>query len=193
MSLDVDIEFGYHCPIGSLQQEFLPGMVYGVSGRNGAGKTTLLRTLGGQLAPVSGTLRLNDENPLAKENLGAISFIGAPVFYPDLTVGEHFEILRRSSGQPLLREQEVWRIDEFLQQPVLKLSSGQQQRFSLASQLGLNATVFAVDEPERHLDSTWISVLVSELRKLAAAGKLVILSTHSTALLDHCDETISLD
>ena len=80
-----------------------------------------------------------------------------------------------------------------MQQPVLKLSSGQQQRFSLASQLGLNATVFAVDEPERHLDSTWISVLVSELLKLAAAGKLVILSTHSTALLDHCDETISLD
>jgi manganese/iron transport system ATP-binding protein/manganese/zinc/iron transport system ATP- binding protein len=58
------------------------------------------------------------------------------------------------------------------------LSGGQQQRAFLARSLAQEAHVFLLDEPFTGLDKTAQDLLAQAIRKLVAAGNLVIASHH---------------
>ena len=179
--------------MGHLNRSFDVGRVYGLKGPNGAGKSTLLQTLSGEIAPLNGTVFIDGAAPGSAEAAGSIISVGDPVFLPDLTVGEHFSVLSRRTGVDFTEIHELWALDQaILNSAVSDLSSGQRQRVYLAAQLYQPAKALLIDEPERHLDHTWIDFLAEELRHLAADGRCVVLASHSPAIFDACDEVVEI-
>ena len=54
--LSIDADYGHSTPLGHLEKNFALGHIYGLAGPNGSGKSTLLATLGGELAPLDGSV-----------------------------------------------------------------------------------------------------------------------------------------
>lgn len=191
--LIVECSFGHHRPIGEIEKTFHRGKLYGITGPNGSGKSTLLLTIAGELEPIAGSVTLHDSDPASRAGAGTVVRIDDPVFYPDLSVGEHLTLMRKANGVDYATGIDNWRLEDLLSVPPSWLSSGQRQRVFLASQLIGGAGVIVIDEPERHLDTSWVLFLCEELEKLTENGAIVIVATHSSVVLDFCDDVVVLD
>lgn len=171
-----------------------------VIGANGAGKSTLLHLCadGGRSRPgirVEGEVLL-DDRPLRAWPAAALarrrSFL--PQQHADGLLLPVQAILALASwphgGGPLphrLREQAVdrWELAPLLGRPYQGLSGGERQRVQLARtwlQLRLQEVpgdrLWLLDEPQTALDLPHQQVLLDVLREEAAAGALVMFSTH---------------
>lgn len=188
----INCTFGHSEPLGSIERTFSTSGLYGITGPNGSGKSTLLDTIAGEIDPLEGEITVSTHDPATSAGAGSVIKISEPVFYPDLTLGEHIQLLGKASHFDFSEAIEKWHLDPLLSQPPNRLSSGQRQRAFLATQLPLASEVLVLDEPERHLDDNWHSILISELKSKADAGAIVLVATHSTSILDACNETVSL-
>lgn len=160
--------------IGQVRASWCSGEVHALTGPNGSGKSTLLKTLGGELAPACGSV----------ESDAPVVSVTEPTFYPDLTVGEHRDLLVQV--HPIER----WELEPLLPKSPSRLSSGQRQRCFLGLQLSAvqPGTVVLLDEPERHLDGAWTEVLADSLRALAHDHDCcVIVATHSEQVAGAAD------
>lgn len=191
--LKVNAEIGYSLPLMSMNFVFRRGKTYGIQGRNGSGKTTLLRTLAGELSVLNGVVEFEGDSVEKSLNIGNQLLISGPEFYPDLSIGEHFSLLGRAVGTPIEDNIAQWGLGSLLTEAPSRISSGQQQRSYLALQLSLPAKVLILDEPERHLDASWIELLCSELKRKAFQGAIIIIASHSDQVISACDEVLILE
>lgn len=113
-------------------------------------------------------------------------------FYPDLSVGEHLKLLQRYGSFDYDFAVESWDLEGLLQESPSRMSSGQQQRFHLAMNFGRSHQLLLLDEPERHLDKEWIKVLITQIRRKASKGAIVIMASHSSMLLGSCETILDL-
>lgn len=187
--LQVDCVFGHHgAAVGDLHQEFRAGNLCAIAGPNGSGKSTLLQTIAGELEPVSGIILVRGEAP----SVGFSIRIADPVFLPDLTVGEHLMLLADRQGLDYQRTVQTWELADLPNRFPATLSSGQRQRVYLACHLENDEEVLLLDEPERHLDTSWLEFLAEQLVDRARQGTLVLIATHSAILLSACDTVVYL-
>ncbi|ALE04405.1 multidrug ABC transporter ATPase (plasmid) [Arthrobacter sp. ERGS1:01] len=170
------------------------GEVTALIGPNGAGKTTLLLVLASLLAPDTGHVSVMGIDP-GKDPVAARARIG---WMPDtlgvwesLTAREILAAMGRFYALP--KTAIPGRVTELLElvnltgladQKARVLSRGQQQRLSLARALIHNPDVLLLDEPASGLDPGSRVSLRHILRKLAAEGKAVVVSSHVLAELD---------
>lgn len=141
---------------------------------------------------MSGTIEVSGVDPASAEGAGCVVRVAEPIFYPDLTIGEHLGLLSKSTGidyTPVVAQRQL---QELLPHFPSRLSSGQLQRVYLGSQLSLETSVMLFDEPERHLDEQWLSFLSAQLRSKLDSGTILLVASHSRPLLDCCDEVIEL-
>ena len=119
--------------------------------------------------------------------------VAEPVFLPDLTVGEHLDLIGKATGVDVAKLCELWALEPLLAHPASRLSSGQRQRVFLAAQLYQPARAVLIDEPERHLDATWTEFLARELRYLAdAENRCIVVASHSDTITQACNEVVQL-
>lgn len=170
------------------------GQVTALIGPNGAGKTTLLLMLASLLAPDTGTISVLGVDPV-KDPAAARAMIG---WMPDtLGVWEALtarEILTTMGKFYRLDKARIpGRVEELLalvnltslaDQKARVLSRGQQQRLSLARALIHDPQVLLLDEPASGLDPGSRVALRGILRRLAAEGKAIVVSSHVLAELD---------
>jgi len=161
------------------------GEIYALLGLNGAGKTTLIRMLLGMIRPDAGSVRV----------LGAVvgadrtvwSRVGylveSPAAYPELTVRENLEIVRR-----LRRLPEPRAVDEVIEALSLPpgaragtLSMGNAQRLALAKALIHRPELLILDEPVNGLDPAGVVEIRGMLRRLRERGVTILLSSHILA------------
>ncbi len=185
--IDVDCVIGHagHA-LGHVRVQWPAGCLVALTGANGSGKSTLLATISGEVEPLAGQVRTQ----------ARVVRISEPVFYPELSIGEHCRLLRRCQS-PAEEEFMVarWRLAEILRVRPGQLSSGQRQRAYLATQLAVVQphSVVAIDEPERHLDAQWTEELVRYLRELATnKGCCVVVATHHEQIIASCDVTSTM-
>lgn len=191
--LSICAKIGYSTTIAEVEMNFRKGQTYGICGENGSGKSTLLRTLCGEIHPIDGYATIDDQSVTEPSSTGKIIKISTPEFYPDISIGEHFKILTKTTKVDYDDAIKRWNLEKLLEKSPNRVSSGQQQRSFLALQLGVKCDVIVLDEPERHLDSFWIRILSEELKDRAKSGTTVILASHSQEILKVCDEVISLE
>lgn len=191
--LSINAAIGYSTVILELDKEFQSGQIYGIAGENGAGKSTLLRTLAGETFPLKGNVEIAGVEATSIGAVGTAVLIGSPTFYIDMSIGEHLKLLEKTAKLPFEETVRIWDLKRVLDFSPARVSSGQQQRYYLASQLeGRSPKVLLLDEPERHLDRFWVDKLCHVLKQKAAQGIVVILASHSQRILGLCDEIIQL-
>ncbi|MDJ1115573.1 ABC transporter ATP-binding protein [Microbacterium dauci] len=170
------------------------GAVTGLVGPNGSGKTTLLLMLASLLAPDAGTIRIGGIDPVedpaaARALLGWMpDSLGA---WPSLTARETIAVTGRLSGldraASAARAAELLTtvgLDDLGDAPAKVLSRGQKQRLGLARALVHDPKVLLLDEPASGLDPQARVDLRILLRRLAAEGRTILISSHILSELE---------
>jgi ABC-2 type transport system ATP-binding protein len=160
-----------------------PGVVTGFLGPNGAGKSTTMRMILGLDAPTSGRVTVNGrryaEHPAPLREVGAM--LEARAVHTGRSAFHHLLSLAVTPGIPRARVDEV--IDLVGLRPVARrraggFSLGMGQRLGLASALLGDPATLVLDEPVNGLDPEGVVWIRTLLRKLAAEGRTVLVSSH---------------
>lgn len=186
--------FGAVHAVRDVTLEARPGRVTGLVGPNGSGKTTLLLMLSSLLAPDAGQIRVGGVDPVADPQ-AARALLG---WMPDalgawgsLTARETLVITSRLYGMP--RDAASARAVTLLAQvglsdladsPARVFSRGQKQRLGLARALVHDPHVLLLDEPASGLDPQARVDLRTTLRRFAAEGRTILVSSHVLSELE---------
>jgi ABC-2 type transport system ATP-binding protein len=169
-----------------------PGEVMGLVGPNGAGKTTTLRCATGIIPATAGSVVIAGVD-LASDPVGAkrrlAFFPDEPRLFEHLTVRQHLAFAAKIYQVPqhearaaaLLAELEI--ADKADQLPP-ELSRGMKQKLVIACGLLHSPKVLFFDEPLTGLDPLGIRRMKDTIRRLAAEGAAIILSSHLLTLLE---------
>jgi ABC-2 type transport system ATP-binding protein len=161
------------------------GEVFGFLGPNGAGKTTTIRMLVNLIRPTGGTIEicgisLKDKPFEALRQIGCI--VENPELYPYLTGWENLEhFARMLSGVKEERLNEVVAIvgmEQRIHDKVRTYSLGMRQRLGIAQALLGSPKLLILDEPTNGLDPQGIKEMREFIRRLAADGLSVFVSSH---------------
>jgi lipopolysaccharide transport system ATP-binding protein len=169
------------------------GAFYGIVGANGSGKSTLTQMISGMAAPNAGRLRVwGRVLPLLEVGTG---------FHGDLTGRENIYLLGAILGMtPSEIENELPRIIEYSQveqhmdTPLRRYSSGMQARLSFATAVCFPADIYVFDEILAVVDDDFRDRCVERLRLLNEEGRTIIFMSHDLHLVRRlCHEGMWLD
>ncbi|MEU8637460.1 ABC transporter ATP-binding protein [Amycolatopsis sp. NPDC048633] len=202
MSLPVETtaltkRYGTAAAVEELNLSVHAGEVYGFLGPNGAGKTTTLRMLLGLIRPTAGRVRVLGAEP----GPGSLARVGAliegPAFYPYLSGRANLRILADHAGVRRTRVDAVLDVVTLADRAKDRYSTyslGMKQRLGLAAALLKDPELVVLDEPTNGLDPAGMADMRITLRKLAAEGCTVLLSSHLLAEVEQiCDRVGVLD
>ena len=181
----IDFHFATHAVFTGYSRQFGPGITW-LRGANGAGKTTLLKLAGGALAPLHGTMRLDQTDsagmPLAYR-MQTFYCGGDTPALPWLTVTEfldlHLALYPGSEPARVQAELDAFAMAGSMQQSITTLSLGQHKKLQLALALALPVKLLLIDEPFNGLDADAMAHL---RQRLAEPGRLarqcIVLTSH---------------
>jgi ABC transport system ATP-binding/permease protein len=182
-----------------------PGTLTAVIGPSGAGKSTLAKLIAGYILPTVGAVifeghNIHAEYALLRSRIGvvpqddvlhhqltvnqALGYAAELRLPPDTGKGERREVVARVLEELDLTPQADTRVD--------KLSGGQRKRASVAMELLTGPSLLLLDEPTSGLDPALDRQVMTMLRQLADAGRVVLVVTHSLSYLDVCDQVLLL-
>jgi ABC-type polysaccharide/polyol phosphate transport system ATPase subunit len=163
--------------LSELQFQLSSGECVSLVGHNGSGKTTILKIISNVTQPTQG-------KALVKGQVAPLLEVG-PGFHPDLTGRENIYMNGTILGMTLseLRNKEkaiaeYAEVDEFINTPVKKYSSGMLMRLGFSVAVHSSADIFLFDEIFSVADITFRERCNASIKQLTQAGKIVILVNH---------------
>lgn len=173
------------------------GRLTGFVGANGAGKTTAMRVLLGLLVPDSGSVE-QDGRPVGAAQRRRFGYMPEERgLYPKMKVAEQIEYLGRLRGMSRPAATAATRellgrlgLKQRSDDPVEKLSLGNQQRAQIAAALVHDPDVLILDEPFSGLDPLAVDSVAEVLSEAAARGAAVLFSSHQLELVERLCEDI---
>jgi len=179
--------YGDTLAVDDVSFEVRRGEVLGFLGPNGAGKSTTMQMITGNLAPTTGSIRINGIDMLEqpKEAKRALGFLPEqPPLYRELSVDEFLRFCARLNRIPrdktaaaMSYAKERCGLSEVGQRLINNLSKGYQQRVGIAQAIIHSPEVVILDEPTVGLDPIQIREIRKLIRELGGEHS-VILSTH---------------
>src|SRR6202789_3909863 len=174
----------------SLQIE--PGEVVGIIGRNGAGKSTMLKLLSRITVPTEGRIRIDGR-------VGSLLEVGTG-FHQELTGRENIflngAILGMSRAEIIRKFDEIVEfsgIEEFLDTPVKRYSSGMYVRLAFAVAAHLEPEILIVDEVLAVGDAAFQKKCLGKMGSFAQSGKTVLFVSHNAeAIRTLCQRAVWL-
>jgi len=158
-----------------------------LTGANGSGKTTLIRCLSTALVPDFGRATISGLDLVSGRDLvrGRVAALTQPPgYYGALTARENLtltrDVLRLGQGGSL--DALLGRVGLASKEkvPLEAFSSGMKQRFALARLSLLERDVLLLDEPESHLDSAGLDLLLELISEWKNRGAALLCATHAT-------------
>jgi ABC transport system ATP-binding/permease protein len=180
-----------------------PGTLTAVIGGSGAGKSTLARLIAGYTTPSSGSVTFEGHDVHAeyaslRSRIGmvpqddvvhrqltvnqALGYAAELRLPPDTTKTDRAKVVAQVLDELDLTKHADTRVD--------KLSGGQRKRASVALELLTGPSLLILDEPTSGLDPALDHQVMTMLRQLADAGRVVIVVTHMLSYLDTCDQLL---
>lgn len=182
---------------------FRSGEITAVLGPSGSGKSTLIKCLSTVLRPQEGKVLADgkdlwDDLDEFRQRLGYVP--QDDVIHRQLTVEDAFYYaarlrLRSFYGDSVIRA----RIDTVLAGlgleerrglRIRRLSGGQRKRVNIGVELLCDPEVLVLDEPASGLDPAIEEDLIRLLRRMARAGRTIVLTTHSMERLADYDKLV---
>ncbi|MDC1041152.1 ABC transporter ATP-binding protein [Amylibacter sp.] len=197
---DVIFEFETHRVIDQITLNVSEQRI-GIVGVNGSGKSTLARLISGLIAPISGSIRINDID-IYKDRKAALKTVGIIFQNPDHQIIFPTCIEEISFGlmqQGMTRIEAEERSNEILlqfdrlkwsDQLAHNLSQGQRHFLCLIAVLAMKPDVIILDEPYAGLDLPTSLQLRHELNKLS---QQIVLITHNKDILVDFDRILWID
>ncbi len=174
-------------------------------GTSGAGKSTFMKALSAVARAQYGQVLVNGDNLYEQFDLYRTMIGYVPqddILHRDLKVGDALRYSARLRLPPDTSSTEIeGRIDSVLEevemvaqkdQVINSLSGGQRKRVSIASELLAEPRLFFLDEPTSGLDPGLEKKMMYTMRRLADAGRTIVLVTHATANITQCDHVCFL-
>jgi len=193
--------YGSRPAVRDLDLEVRRGKVFGFLGPNGAGKTTTIRMMLGLIRPSSGSVEIlgRDVQAHGREVLPRVgALVEAPALYSYLSGRDNLRAFAGVLGGVPRR-----RLDEVLElvglagrqrDRVRSYSLGMKQRLGVATALLDDPDLLVLDEPANGLDPAGIVEMRDLLRRLAAEGRTVFISSHVLAEVQQiCDRVAIID
>ncbi|WP_031386964.1 ABC transporter ATP-binding protein [Desulfonatronum thiodismutans] len=184
----------------------LPRLVLGTEqvtslvGASGSGKTTVLRLLNKMISPTRGRILFQGENLGQRDSVrhrrDVVMLSQSPAIFEgtvgdNLLAGSRFQEKDPPGDEVLKRLLEQVRLAKSLDEAADKLSGGERQRLALARVLLLEPRVYLLDEPSSALDEETEQLIFDMLTAhVRAAGKTIIMVTHSRAVARKYSDTI---
>src|SRR3984893_2445502 len=173
--------------------EVAPGEVLGVIGRNGAGKSTLLKVLSRITEPTTGRVELYGR-------VGSLLEVGTG-FHPELTGRENIFLSGAIMG---MRRIEIARkfdqivafaeIEQFVDTPVKRYSSGMYVRLAFAVAAHLDPEILLIDEVLAVGDAAFQKKCLGKMGEVAREGRTVLFVSHSMAAVQSlCHRAVWLE
>lgn len=172
-------------------------------GGSGAGKSTLMKALAGYLAPSFGQVSVNGDDFYAQLDAYRALLGYVPqddTLHRDLPVRRALAYTARlrlpadtdraEIAQRIARVLEDVDMSAHADKRIDQLSGGQRKRVSIAAELLADPSLFFLDEPTSGLDPGLEKRMMYTLRRLADAGRTVVLVTHATANIAQCDHVV---
>ncbi len=180
-----------------------PGTLTAVIGGSGAGKSTLARLIAGYTTPSSGSVTfeghdIHAEYASLRSRIGmvpqddvvhrqltvnqALNYAAELRLPPDTSKADRTKVVSQVLAELDLTKHANTRVD--------KLSGGQRKRASVALELLTGPSLLMLDEPTSGLDPALDLQVMTMLRQLADAGRVVLVVTHSLSYLDVCDQVL---
>ena len=198
-AVDVTKRYGDLTAVDAITMQVAQGEVYGVLGPNGAGKTTFLRMLFGLIRPDAGSIELFGrtwEQAGTRTLDGVSGFIESPKFYPYLSGRKNLVGLARLDGGAVPgRLDEVLEIVDLADRADDKVggySFGMRQRLGVAASLLRDPQLLVLDEPANGLDPAGMRDMRALIKRLAASGLTVLLSSHDMSEVEEICDNVTI-
>ena len=172
--------------------EIAPGDVVGVVGRNGAGKSTLLKILSQITSPTTGCVEIAGR-------VASLLEVGTG-FHPELTGRENIRLNGAILGMTRREIQDKFdqivtfaEVEQFLDTPVKRYSSGMYMRLAFAVAAHLDPEILIIDEVLAVGDASFQKKCLGRLGEVAAGGRTVIFVSHNMQAVNRlCNRGILL-
>lgn len=190
--------FGSVVAVSDVTFDIKPGIT-GLLGPNGAGKTTLLRMMTGLAEVSDGTVTLFGEpvrdNPPLYGRIGVMS--EHETVYPFMTGRQFVRMMGKLRGVAdagAATDRAIAEVDlaSAADLAMGTYSRGMRQRMRLAATLVHDPEVLILDEPLNGADPRQRAHFQELLRKLAAEGRTIVLSSHILEEVEQLAETVLL-
>ena len=173
--------------------EVAAGEVLGIIGRNGAGKSTLLKVIARITEPTSGRIDLYGR-------VASLLEVGTG-FHPELTGRENIylngAILGMSRAEIRSKFDEIVafsEIEDFIDTPVKRYSSGMYLRLAFAVAAHLDPEILLVDEVLAVGDASFQRKCLAKMEDVRQSGRTVVFVSHNMpAITRLCPRTILIE
>ncbi len=195
--------FGSFTAVRDLSFSLEKGSLTGLLGGNGAGKTTTISMLLGLLKPSSGSITIFGDpfHQNREKILSRMNFCSPYVDLPQrLTVRENLSVFARlyQVFDPVQRIEELageFKLGDFIDKPVRRLSSGQKTRVTLVKALINKPEFLLLDEPTASLSpdvSIWIRERLKNYRD--QTGATILFASHDMREVEMlCDRVLIMN
>lgn len=169
---------GHFWALRDVNFQVQPGEVIGIIGRNGAGKSTLLKVLSRIAEPTLGRVEV-------RGRMGSLLEVGTG-FHPELTGRENIylngAILGMSRGEITRKFDQIVdfaEVEEFLDTPVKRYSSGMYVRLAFAVAANLEPEILIVDEVLAVGDAQFQRKCIGKISDVGRSGRTVLFVSHN--------------
>jgi ABC-type cobalamin/Fe3+-siderophores transport system ATPase subunit len=154
------------------------GSITAIVGPNGSGKSTLLAAIAGDIAPVKGTITIDDLHPILTSPAQLVQIRAVAIQNQSYTLGFSVQQIIEMAG-PAQDVMQALELTSLADRQVTTLSGGEAQRVSIATAIAQSTPVLLLDEPLAAQDIGSRKRIIQLLQKLAEGGVTVVVVAHS--------------
>ncbi|HEY9679627.1 MAG TPA: ABC transporter ATP-binding protein [Drouetiella sp.] len=188
--------------------ELHPGEITAIAGPNGVGKSTLVKTLARQLRPITGSVKLGEQdiwNMPAQNFARQVAYVPQDIESSNQLTVEQMVFLGRNPHQQwwqwngslndaaavekALADTELKKLRHT---PMTKLSGGERQRAVIAVAMAQEPAFIFLDEPTSHLDFKHQIELLALLKRLKTQNIGIMLVLHDLNVIARIADTVIL-